>query len=164
MTGRDSGRARVYAAQQLVHAVFDNAERGGSREVTFFGARLTLPPEAKFASIESLQRYVDQVLALPSVRARWPLRGGTVAVRRRKGDRAAHYERVGGAGVIAVPDGRWAMRELVVLHELAHHIDAGEGGAHGAEFQETYAELAGMVMGVEAAHLLRVSFAREEAG
>ncbi|MGL6234532.1 MAG: TIGR04338 family metallohydrolase [Segniliparus sp.] len=171
MAGRDSGRSRVYAAQRLVHAVFDNAERAGSREAVFFGTRLTVPPEAKFASVESLQRYVDQVLALPSVRQRWPPRAdAAVAVRKRKGDRAAHYERIGEGGVIAVPDGSaaaaqsptgWAMRELVVLHELAHHFDSGDGGAHGPEFQETYAELAGMVMGAEAAHLLRVAFLRE---
>ena len=161
MTRRDDGRSRVYAAQRLVHAVFDNAERAGSREAVFLGTRLTVPPEAKFASVESLQRYVDQVLALPSVRRRWPRRAHAVAVRKRKGDRAAHYERIGGSGAIAVPDGSWAMRELVVLHELAHHFDLGDGGAHGAGFQETYVELAGMVMGAEAAHLLRVAFLRE---
>lgn len=161
MTSRDCGRSRAYAAQRLVHAVFDNAERAGSREAVFLGTRLTVPPEAKFASVESLQRYVDQVLALPPVRQRWPGRVDAVAVRKRKGGRAAHYERIGASAVIAVPDESWAMRELVVLHELAHHFGDREGGAHGAGFQETYVELAGMVMGAEAAHLLRVAFLRE---
>jgi putative metallohydrolase (TIGR04338 family) len=164
MTPRDDGRARVYAAQRLVHAVFDNAEQGRAREVVFFGARLTLPPEAKFASIESLRRYVGDVLALPALRARWPGAGASVAVRERKGDRAAHYERTGEGGVLAVPDSAWAMRELVVLHELAHHLDSEGASAHGPAFQATYAELAGMVMGPEVAHLLRVAFAREGEG
>lgn len=131
--------------------------------MVFFGTRLTLPPEAKFASIESLRRYVGDVLALPSLRARWPEAGASVLVRERKGDRAAHYERTREGGVLAVPDSTWAMRELVVLHELAHHFDSG-GGAHGPGFQGTYAELAGMVMGAEVAHLLRVAFAREGKG
>lgn len=128
--------------------------------MVFFGARLTLPPEAKFASIESLRRYVGDVLVLPSLRARWPEAGASVAVRERKGHRAAHYERTEEGGVLAVPDSTWAMRELVVLHELAHHFDSG-APAHGPTFQGTYAELAGMVMGVEVAHLLRVAFAGE---
>uniref|UniRef100_UPI0005769A98 TIGR04338 family metallohydrolase n=1 Tax=Mycobacterium avium TaxID=1764 RepID=UPI0005769A98 len=69
---RDSQRSRVYAAEEFVRTLFDRAAEHGSPAVEFFGTRLTLPPEGRFGSVPSVQRYVDQVLALPAVRQRWP--------------------------------------------------------------------------------------------
>lgn len=164
MSGRDSQRARVYAAEQFVRTVFDRAAQHSSRAVDFFGAQLTLPPEARFASVASVQRYVDEVLALPAVTARWP-HSGPLGVRVRRGVSAAHYERRGPAAavaVIAVPEDRgWALRELVVLHEVAHHLDASAGPAHGPEFTATFCDLATVVMGPEAGHVLRVLYGKE---
>ena len=175
---RDSQRAKVYAAEQSVRTLFDRAAERGSRAVEFFGAHLTLPPEGTFGSVDAVQRYVDDVLALPSVRDRWrdvaPLR-----VRARRAATAAHYEirsgeirsgeiRSGenrsGSGVIAIPDhdtADWALRELVVLHEVAHHL-CPAGPAHGPDFVATMCELTGLVMGPEVGHVLRVVFARED--
>lgn len=64
-----------------------------------------------------------------------------VTVRARKGPKQAHY--LPGAMEIAVPTaqvgGAWALRGLVVIHELAHHVVAvggvREGGPHGATFR-----------------------------
>ena len=53
------------------------------------------------------------------------------------------------------------MRELVVLHEIAHHLDDGAGAAHGPEFVATFCELAAVVMGPEVGHVLRVVYAKE---
>ncbi|HQE15145.1 MAG TPA: TIGR04338 family metallohydrolase, partial [Mycobacterium sp.] len=103
MSGRDSQRARVYAAEEFVRTVFDRAAQGGSRSIDFFGTRITLPPEARFGSVASVQRYVDDVLALPAVAACWPHRTA-LAVRARRGATAAHYERRDARAVIAVPD------------------------------------------------------------
>ena len=72
---RDSQRARVYAAEEFVRTLFDRAAQHGSPAVEFFGTQLTLPPEGRFGSVASVQRYVDEVLALPSVRQRWPYIG-----------------------------------------------------------------------------------------
>ena len=72
MTPRDAQRAKVYAAEEFVRTLFDRAAEHGNRVVEFFGTQLTLPPEGRFASAPSVQRYVDDVLALPAVRARWP--------------------------------------------------------------------------------------------
>lgn len=154
---RDTQRAKVYAAEEFVRTLFDRAAQHGSRSIDFFGTALTLPPEARFASVESVRRYVDDVLALTAVRDRWP-DAAQVAVRARRGQTAAHYE----SGTIAVPEkhGTWALRELVVLHELAHHL-AGGGAAHGREFVGTMTELAGWVMGPEAQHVLRVVYSKE---
>ena len=96
------------------------------------GSRLTLPVERRFASADSVQDYVDRVLALSWVRTQWPRAAVPVRVRERAGDAQAHYER--DPAVIAVPGYRanaaWALRELVVLHELAHHLAdcATDGG------------------------------------
>jgi putative metallohydrolase (TIGR04338 family) len=62
-----------------------------------------------------------------------------------------------------VPDrreGDWALRELVVLHEIAHHL-CDIRPPHGPEFVATLCELAEIVMGPELGHVLRVVFAKE---
>lgn len=163
MSARDSQRSRVYAAEAFVRRLFDRAAEHNSRAVDFFGEPITLPPEARFGSLESLQRYVDEVLDLPGVLERWS-HPGPIAVRARRGAFAAHYENADGRGAIAVPDHRgtgWALRELVVLHEIAHHLDDSGGPAHGPEFVATFCALASAVMGPEAGHVLRVVYAKE---
>lgn len=158
---RDTQRSKVYAAEQFVRTLFDRAAERGNRSVDFFGAQLSLPPEARFASVESVQRYVDEVLDLSVVRARWPS-AEPLTVRARRGATAAHYEDDGRAAVIAVPARRtkWALRELVVLHEVAHHLSRAEP-PHGPRFVATFGELAEAVMGVEVGYVLRVVYAKE---
>ena len=163
MSPRDSRRSEVYAAEQFVRTLFDHAAQHSSRAIDFFGETITLPPEARFASLESVQRYVDEVLAMPGVTRQWPA-PGAITVRARRAASAAHYENHDGAGVIAVPprtDTGWAMRELVVLHEVAHHLCDGDGPAHGTDFVATFCALAATVMGPEAGHVLRVVYAKE---
>ncbi|TXI54545.1 TIGR04338 family metallohydrolase [Mycolicibacterium mageritense] len=157
MTARDTQRGRVYAAEQFVRTMFDRAAQHSSRAIDFFGTQLTLPPEAKFGSVESVQRYVDDVLARVGA--------APVTVRARRGAAAAHYENVAGAAVIAVPEGSgtWALRELVVLHELAHHL-CPDGPAHGPDFVSTYCELCATVMGPEVGLVLRMVYAKEGVG
>ena len=190
---RDAQRARVYAAENFVRTMFDRAAERGNPVVDFFGASLTLPPEARFSSSETVQRYVDDVLAHPAVRERWP-GVSPLRVRARRGHTAAHYEctadadelspdglgapdEIGApdelgearaAATIAVPERgtAWALRELVVLHEITHHLVQQAGGtaaAHGHEFVGTFCELADAVMGPEVAHVLRVVYAKEGA-
>ena len=162
-SARDSQRSKVYAAEEFVRTLFDRAAEHGSTSVEFFGTQLTLPPEARFGSLAAVQCYVDDVLALPAVRREWP----TVAplrVRARRAATAAHYENRDGAGVIAVPDlatADWAMRELVVLHEIAHHL-CDVQPPHGSAYVTTLCTLAELVMGPEAGHVLRVVYAKED--
>jgi putative metallohydrolase (TIGR04338 family) len=161
VTLRDTQRAKVYAAEEFVRTLFDRSAEHGNRVVEFFGTQLTLPPEGRFASAPSVQCYVDDVLAHPAVRARWPA-AGALTVRPRRGASAAHYERSDDGASIAVPDLRstWALRELVVLHEIAHHLCDVEP-PHGPEFVATFCELAEVVMGPEVSHVLRVVYAKE---
>ncbi|HKH50920.1 MAG TPA: TIGR04338 family metallohydrolase [Mycobacterium sp.] len=152
---RDTQRAKVYAAEEFVRTLFDRAAEHGNRVVDFFGTQLTLPPEGRFATVTAVQRYVDDVLA--HVGADRPL-----AVWARRGATAAHYERFDDGATIAVPDRRtsWALRELVVLHEIAHHL-SDDDPPHGPEFVATFCELADAVMGPEVGHVLRVVYAKE---
>jgi len=161
VTARDTQRSKVYAAEEFVRTLFDRAGERGNRAVEFFGTNLTLPPEARFASVESVQRYVDDVLALGPVRARWP-DAGPLTARPRRGITAAHYERRDEGAAIAVPLRRanWALRELVVLHEVAHHLCDADP-PHGPDFVATFCELTEAVMGPEVAHVLRVVYAKE---
>jgi putative metallohydrolase (TIGR04338 family) len=85
-----------------------------------------------------------------------------LVVRARRGVTAAHYERRDAVATIAVPDrtSSWALRELVVLHEIAHHLCDAEP-PHGPRFVATFCELAGVVMGREVEHVLRVVYVKE---
>ncbi len=142
--------------------MFDRAAEHGSPSVEFFGTELTLPPEGRFASTASVQRYVDDVLALAAVRREWP-DVARLRVRARRAATAAHYENRDGAGTIAVPDrdnANWAMRELVILHEVAHHL-CRVPPPHGPDFVATMCTLTELVMGPELGHVLRVVYAKE---
>lgn len=160
---RDTQRSKVYAAEQFVRTLFDRATERGTPAVDFFGTQLTLPPEARFASVDSVRRYVGDVMSLPSVRTRWPT-AEPLTVRGRKGVTAAHYEFDGSRATIAVPDRQttWALRELVVLHEVAHHLCRAEP-PHGPEFVAAFCGLAEAVMGPEVGHVLRVVYMKEGA-
>ena len=157
MTVVDRQRSRVYEAEALVRRIFDRSVDYPTVEVA--GSHLTLPPERKFASLVSLQSYVDAVLGLNWVRQRWTRAALGVVVRARAGQGRAHYERIG--AVMAVPlhsGGRaWALREFVVLHELAHHLADDHEPAHGSAFAGRLVELVAGIIGEEAALLLRVT-------
>ncbi|MBJ8347657.1 TIGR04338 family metallohydrolase [Antrihabitans sp. YC2-6] len=160
---RDSQRSKVYDAEHLVRRVFERADESGTRNLELLGSHLTLPIERKFASVESVQTYVDRVLALNWVRAKWPRAAVPVHVRERQGMSAAHYEML--TSTIAVPikrmEAAWALRELVVLHELAHHLEAAESGnaPHGPVFVSRFLELVTEIVGPEAGLVLRSTMA-----
>lgn len=160
MSTRDFQRQRVYDAEIIVRRLFDNARTGRNPVVALGGVTLTLPPEALFGDIQSAETHANRVLALPNIQDRFGA-ARAVRVRRRKGLHFAHYEPRG--AVIAIPDERqWALRELVLLHELAHHLDPSRNDAHhcvhGPEFVDTYFTLLELVMGPEAGMAARIIF------
>ncbi len=148
----DKDQSMVYAGEHMVEGMLSEANReGGARTVEIAGTMLTLPVERRFASIDSIQTYVDKVLGLPSVVELY--HPGPCRVRERRGNRMAHYC----AGVIAIhtaSQDRWAAREIVVLHELAHHLTNGDG--HGSKFREALIFLTEICMAPEVAFALRV--------
>jgi putative metallohydrolase (TIGR04338 family) len=160
VTVRDNRRSSVYAAEEQWAR---QLARGG--DVDFFGTTMRIPLERRFADIASVQRYVDAVMGLPMVGTLWPAIP-PVRVRERAGAARAHYSE----GVIALPLSglgaqRWAARESVVLHELTHHVVAHghpHVAAHGPQFCTEFVALVEVVLGPEAALLLRAAL--DEAG
>ncbi len=139
----------------MIRRLFDRA--GGAHTVQLAGTELTLPPEGRFGSSDDVRSYVERVRRMPAITERFERAVMPVAVRSRRGDRAAHYEREG--ATIAVPDsadGRWALRETVVLHELAHHLDPLADPPHGPVYLATLVDLVDAVLGPEAALVYRV--------
>lgn len=156
----DRQRAALYAAEDQVARILDRSAEFPVVEVA--GSRITLPPERRFGDIASVQRYVDAVLALDRVREAWPDEASRpVRVRRRAGPGRAHYQP--GDAVIAIPlpehGTGWALREIVVLHEIAHHLGGAADPSHGPEFAGRLTRLADEVIGAEIGLLLRVAFA-----
>ena len=154
---RDFQRSRVYEAEHLVQRIFDRSAEYPVVQVA--GSHLTLPVERRFGSIDAVQQYVDQVLRLRWVRNTWRRASTSVTVRERAGGAQAHYLRPG--AIMAVPGHRanstWALRELVILHEIAHHLADSVEIAHGAAFVDRLLTLVDGVIGPEAALLLRVN-------
>jgi putative metallohydrolase (TIGR04338 family) len=147
---RDSQRARVYAAEDAWAALLD-ASRRGARRAEVAGSSVLLPQERHFGDLAAAQAYCEQHLdGLPPVR-----------VRERRGDRQAHWEV---PGVIALPvpahGQAWALRETVLLHEMAHHVAFHRDDAlgHGPAYVSRMLELVEQVLGAEAALALRVEY------
>ena len=154
---RDYQRSRVYEAEHLIARIFNRSVEYPVVEVA--GSRLTLPVERNFASIADVQRYVDKVLALDWVRAEWERAAVPIVVGKRAGYKKAEYLRFGSVMVVPAtgPRSRWALRELVILHEVAHHLAEDIEVAHGPAFVDRLITLFGGIIGPEAAFLARVT-------
>lgn len=160
---RDSDRSTVYEAEALVRRLLDRAVEFPTVQVA--GSTIALPVERRFGDVAAVRRHVAGVLALPAVRDRWPMRAAVpVVVRARRGVAQAHYEYAG--AVIAVPTAMqdrsgtaWAMREVVVLHELAHHLLGDQDTTHGPAFRSVLLDLVDIVVGPELRLLLLVTYA-----
>lgn len=150
---RDSQRARVYAGEESWALQLDAARRGAPRaEVA--GSAVLLPRELQFGTLAAAQDYADRALA------GWDV--PPVHLRTRRGPGKAHWE---APGVVALPvpahGTPWAMRESVLLHELAHHLAFHLDGRadHGRRFTARMLELVTTALGPEAALALRVAWA-----
>ncbi|CAN5231878.1 hypothetical protein BH24ACT10_BH24ACT10_18700 [soil metagenome] len=87
------------------------------------------------------------------------------ALRTRRGGRAAHWEPPGTIALHVPPHGEpWALRETVLLHELAHHAGetTGRCRGHRAPFPAVVLLLVGAVLGEEAALALRVEYGEHD--
>jgi putative metallohydrolase (TIGR04338 family) len=161
-TARDAQRARVYRAEDAWAASLDAARRGAAL-ATVGGSAVLLPAERRFGALETASTYAERVLAMPEVVG---VAGHLAApeLRTRRGQRSAHWEP---PGAIALPVPRhgepWALRESVLLHELAHHVGetTGISRGHRAPFPALVLLLVGAALGTEAAFALRVAYGEE---
>ena len=134
----------VYRAEDQWSSLLD---RGGT--VDFFGSTLQAPVQLRFGRLEEVVTYVDHACTGYGITP--------PTVRHRKGGARAHYE----AGVIAIPTHEpWAMRESVVLHEVAHHVCVTSAGSteHDEHFTAAMLVLVRVRLGHEAELLLRTGY------
>lgn len=140
----DRYRAAVYRAEDQWSASLD---RGGP--VDFFGSTIDIPAQLRFGRIEEVRTYVEGVCSDIGVEP--------AGVRNRKSGARAHYS----GGVIAIPGNEpWAMRESVVLHEVAHHVcvSTDANASHDGRFTATMLMLVRIRLGHEAELLLRTGY------
>lgn len=149
----DHQQSKVYGAEKSVRRTMDLVASSPKRSITLHNSTLHLPAELRFGTLDAVQAYVRHVEAQEWYRC-LPSSARPITVRRRKGNKAAHYE----FNTIAINDTeyasrQWAMREIVVLHEVAHHVtDHGED--HGPEFVGAFLYLVRNAMGWEVEFLL----------
>lgn len=130
MATSDPQKQQVYSAEYRVRRWLDVDE-----PINMYGSSWSPETEVRFGDIASVQHYCDRVLDFIG----WST---PITVRARRGSTKAHYDP--SVATIAVPPmpttghgQSWAMRETVVLHELAHHLTRWDE-AHGAEFAKAH--------------------------
>lgn len=127
-------------------------DRGGV--VDFHGSTFDLPRQRKFGDVAAAQRYLAALR-----QCSWGF-GDTPAprVRHRRGPGRAHWE---APDTIALPqDAGWALTEMVLLHEYAHHVNwhRNRGTAHDQYFRETMISLVSGAIAAPAGTLLLAAY------
>ena len=159
---RDAQRARVYRAEDAWAARLD-AARQGAVLATVGGSAVVLPAERRLGSLEAARDYAARVLGLPEVRSVFGELAPPV-LRPRRGGAAAHWQPPGTIALHVPPHGEpWALRETVLLHELAHHLGetTGRSAGHRAPFPAVVLLLVEAVLGPEAELVLRMAYGEQ---
>lgn len=161
----------TYAAEDMVMEWLDAARAGaGNVSVTTEEGRVTYVPETEplFTRPSEVVRFVDEVMRRVAVHARdhgVDFRGRAhkpVTVLSHPGWKRATYR----DGRILLPTrergGGWALRGLVVLHEVAHHLNTGVDGAiidaHGRGFRDTLVLVLEIIGWTRIADMLREAY------
>lgn len=134
-TMRDSQRQKVYDSEEPV-------DRG-----------------CTFVSVDECQAYVDRVLARKRLQRKFPRLPKKIVVHHGGGNRRATAYQDLGQRMIKLP--RWARSEMVILHEVAHHVaDSSDGQrwGHNWKFCQVYLVLLREMMGVGTERALRDQF------
>jgi putative metallohydrolase (TIGR04338 family) len=150
---RDFQRAKLYSAENRLAWMMDHTLRA-----ELDGVSLQLEPERRFVDLVDIRCYVNRIVLHPGVIGRFGT-VGPVTVRERKGGTKAHYEAATRTIAINTSGTRWAMRELVVLHELAHHYAPGD--SHGPTFTAALHDLVEIVIGPQTALALQILYRNE---
>lgn len=133
MRVRDSQRSKVYKAETVIHNIGE-----------------------KFETVNDVSIYLRKIMNSDWFQQRYPEKTW-FDIRDGRGTRYARGSNLSYGGVyMNLP--RWARRESVILHELAHGLQPANTAWHGREFCAIYIELVGRFMGKEAEKKLRESF------
>ena len=175
----DPDQKATYAAEDMLLGWIDGAcPETGEVRVTLSRAgasrTVTYAPEVepRFSNPDEVPPFVQRVLA--RLRAQSKEFGSRYRGRERRdvmvvagrGHTKATYR----SDIISLPErdagGAWALRALVVLHELAHHLNTGVDGAiidhHGEGFRATFVRLLEDIGWTETAAMLLIAY--EEIG
>ena len=147
----DTGRELFYRTEDMLSHMF-----GMSSTAVLKGVTLTLPVERKFGAVETIQQYADHVLE--QVADVYP--AGPVRIRVGQKNLRARAYYTWETATIALPRAEttdWAWRELVVLHEIAHHLTPKHG--HDSIFAGAFVHLLTNIIGPEAGWMATVLFA-----
>jgi putative metallohydrolase (TIGR04338 family) len=154
----DIGRTALYAAEGQLCRILDRHPSGESLEL--FGSKVVLPKEQKFSNLEQVSSYVSKVLQNEHVQKEFGVFVGP-QIRERRGQAKAEYEYQ--TTTIALPvENEWALREIVILHEVAHylvHQIHPSAQSHGPEFARTHLRLLEINLGPEVTWILGIAYA-----
>lgn len=141
----DYGRSAVYSAENQVSRVVN---RGGS--VDFFGSTLHVPMQRKFGDIEGVVEYLRALRECSWGHGQTP----TPNILPSRSLRKATWVHPNTIRLPTTSD--WALTEMVVLHEYAHHVTFYEHDAtgHGIEFRNCLVDLVSDAIAPEAGLLL----------
>lgn len=130
--------ARIYRMDERVKTLLDAALERDIRVVEIHGSTLYIPLELRFGNIESVQTYIDLTLGKDEIIQRYPKAEIPLQVHAMRDNKEPYYRQ----NKIGLPDHGGgispAMREIVVLHEMAHHL--GSSG-HSQRFLDAYIDL-----------------------
>jgi len=129
----------------------DRASDDDNWTIDLFGSTFPLPQERKFGSIESIELFLKRVAMLSSIQDEYPgVKGPKVDPSKKSANGAypswSQYN-PGSETIFIPPHGGGIsnqMRELVALHEMAHHVT--KVGSHSPKFLKGYHLLIGEVM------------------
>lgn len=157
----DPQKAALYEAEFNLRRVLDSTDPHSAIEIA--GSTIYVPIERHFTTLDDVRYYLTQVVTkLRLDNVSFPSWVSVPDVRERKGRDRSEAQYFRNEQTIELPlierarlD--WSMRELVILHEMAHHLcrDFPLAG-HGPIFASAFLELVEHVMGHEAGFLLRV--------
>lgn len=156
----DRGRIEVYRCEDLYSRMCERANpaHGAPVLTEVAGSMVVLPAERRFARVSDVDLFVAAVRAAAPGDL-WPDHIPAVAVRQRRGVDRAHWE---SPGTIAIPDSSTMLREHVVLHEIAHHLDhhtrTEPAPVHGPAFRWTLVRLHSVATGPVGGWALSVLF------
>lgn len=143
----DPDKMAAYDAEDAMRALLTLAAKRENWNYDFYGHKMQLPQERNFADLESIAAYYLKVIQLGAVQDRWPS-ATAPTVRPRSNGSCAHYDPRKHEVAICIHRGeRFALRELVVLHELAHSL---ERDGHGPRWRGAFLFLVETCMGPEA--------------
>ena len=144
---RDFQKTALYNAEWQVQAILDR--QYDDQVVCIAGSTIAIPMERKFSSIETVQRYVDTLVGPDKIKVS-PTRSDSQHAFGRRGHISFPVER-------SRKGAPWALRETVVLHEIAHALNP-EFDRHGPSFSATLVDLVERAMGPEASFLYKIIF------